>query len=504
VVTEPVRGRVPDPHLYALSGMEWLRAFHAGRALLLPLNHLTGATTTGIEVGAMVGTLPELGWFQLGDDTVDIRFVCALGVVVAGLTMAPPATKVRLASLAVDDLRFCTLAGKALTVRGRVVHSGTSRQIAEVSVDDARGRTVGRAIGRILLEPMPTPPAAPESLPPVEEPVYATPDPYLRPVPHDSVLSPDEVDAMGGWLQAFSAVTEGAVPQPPICDLFGIRFYAVREGFAAGRMPASEWLIGLYPNEIFSGCLATLAHLALSLTASTLIPPGHGLQSLGQSLSFLKQVPSDGRDVTAQGSVIHEGEFLVATVEITDADGHQVALGSQTSRTVPRARRHLPPDERVFATVLFTDIVGSTGKANQMGDTHWRELLEQHHRVVRAQLQAFKGREVKTTGDGFLATFDSPTRAVQCTRTIRDGLRRLGLEVRAGLHTGEYQTIGGDIAGVAVHVASRVQSLAGPGEILVSNTVHDLVKGSGLRFADRGRHQLKGIDGYWPLFAVEG
>jgi class 3 adenylate cyclase len=225
-----------------------------------------------------------------------------------------------------------------------------------------------------------------------------------------------------------------------------------------------------------------------------------------QSLSFLRPVPLDGRDLLARASVIHQSRFLVSTVEITDVDGNQVVLGSQTCQGVPRQRGPTTaPRERVLATVLFTDIVGSTAKAEELGDARWRELLEQHHKAVRAQLQTFRGREVKTTGDGFLATFDAPTRAVQCARAIRDGLRPLGLEIRAGLHTGECEEMpGGDVAGVAVHVASRVQSAAGAGEILVSGTVRDLVSGSGLRLVERGVHDLKGLEGKWALFAVEG
>src|SRR5437588_13059792 len=124
---------------------------------------------------------------------------------------------------------------------------------------------------------------------------------------------------------------------------------------------------------------------------------------------------------------------------------------------------------------MFADIVGSTEAAARLGDARWTELLDDHHTVVRKQLDLFKGREVKTTGDGFLATFDSPGKAVQCARAIRDGVRRLGLEIRAGLHTGECEVSGADVAGIAVHLAARVQALAAPGEILVSATVHDLV-----------------------------
>ena len=156
----------------------------------------------------------------------------------------------------------------------------------------------------------------------------------------------------------------------------------------------------------------------------------------------------------------------------------------------------------MLLTVLFTDLVGSTERAGQEGDANWRAVLEDHHAIVRRQIELHAGREVKTTGDGFLATFDSPSRAVHCARAIKSGLAKLGLDLRAGVHTGECELMGADVAGLAVHVASRVESAAEPGEILVSNTVRDLAAGSGLDFIDRGAHELKGISGTWQLFAV--
>jgi class 3 adenylate cyclase len=158
--------------------------------------------------------------------------------------------------------------------------------------------------------------------------------------------------------------------------------------------------------------------------------------------------------------------------------------------------------DRVLATVLFTDVVQSTDRLVEVGDRRWRELLGAHQDQVRRQLQRFGGREVNTTGDGFVATFDGPARAIRCARSIRDAVRGLGIEVRAGLHTGEIEVKGGDIAGVAVHVAARVASLAKPNEVLVSRTVTDLVAGSGIEFHDRGEHELKGVPGRWQLFAV--
>jgi len=159
--------------------------------------------------------------------------------------------------------------------------------------------------------------------------------------------------------------------------------------------------------------------------------------------------------------------------------------------------------DRVLATVLFTDIVGSTEKAAALGDSRWRKLLDDHHITIRRNLTRFRGREVKTTGDGILATFDGPARGVRCACAIAEEIHSLGIDVRAGLHTGECEIMGEDVGGIAVHIGARVASLAGAGEVLVSRTVKDLVAGSGLRFADRGSQTLKGVPGDWQIYAVE-
>jgi pimeloyl-ACP methyl ester carboxylesterase/class 3 adenylate cyclase len=158
--------------------------------------------------------------------------------------------------------------------------------------------------------------------------------------------------------------------------------------------------------------------------------------------------------------------------------------------------------ERILATVMFTDIVGSTAKLAELGDRRWRELLTQHHATVRRHLVRYAGKEIDTAGDGFFASFDGPARAIRCASAITDAVRELGLDVRAGLHTGECEVVEGKVGGIAVHIGARVASQAGPGEVLVSSTVKDLVAGSGLTFEDRGTHELKGIPGEWRLFAV--
>jgi class 3 adenylate cyclase len=158
--------------------------------------------------------------------------------------------------------------------------------------------------------------------------------------------------------------------------------------------------------------------------------------------------------------------------------------------------------DRVLATVLFTDIVSSTEHAARLGDRAWRELLESHHALVRKEFARFRGREIKTMGDAFIATFDGPARAVRCACTLRDAVSQLGIQIRAGVHTGEIELHGDDIGGIAVHIAARVIAAAQPGEVLVSSTVKDLSAGSGITFVDRGVHALKGVPDEWRLFRI--
>lgn len=164
--------------------------------------------------------------------------------------------------------------------------------------------------------------------------------------------------------------------------------------------------------------------------------------------------------------------------------------------------RPAPETDRILATVLFTDIVGSTELAARLGDRRWSELLVGHHAVVREQLARFRGREIDTAGDGFMASFDGPARAIRCAMAIVERVRVLGIEVRAGVHTGECQVVGDRLAGIAVHIAARVCDLAASGEVLTSGTVHDLVAGSGITFEDGGIHELRGVPEEWRLYRV--
>ena len=182
--------------------------------------------------------------------------------------------------------------------------------------------------------------------------------------------------------------------------------------------------------------------------------------------------------------------------------GDQDAMSAELQEFITGVRPAPEPD-RVLATVLFTDIVDSTKLAAELGDRRWRDVLRRHDVSVRSELERFRGREIKNTGDGVLATFDGPARAIRCAAAIGMGVRPLDLEIRAGLHTGEIELSGEDVQGIAVHIGARVAAMARPGEVLVSSTVRDLVAGSELEFEDRGRHSLKGVPGEWHLYAVK-
>jgi pimeloyl-ACP methyl ester carboxylesterase len=205
---------------------------------------------------------------------------------------------------------------------------------------------------------------------------------------------------------------------------------------------------------------------------------------------FLAEEIPDARYVEMAGedhfAPVGDQETLLDEIE-------EFLVGSRRARELDRA----------LATVLFTDIVGSTERAAELGDRRWRDLLESHDATVRQQLVVHRGREVKTMGDGFLATFDGPARAIRCAASIRDAVHELGIEIRSGIHTGEVELIGDDVGGMAVNIGTRIGALSGPGEVLVSSTVRELVVGSGLSFDERGAHALKGAPGEWRVYAAQ-
>jgi class 3 adenylate cyclase len=188
---------------------------------------------------------------------------------------------------------------------------------------------------------------------------------------------------------------------------------------------------------------------------------------------------------------------------ITRRHGHQYERLPERVRIQERPVRHQVKPDRVLATVLFIDIVRSTEKAALLGDRRWTEVLNHYYAAVRRELRSYHGREVTTAGDGVLATFDGPAKAIRCAAAIGDAVRTLGLEIRAGLHTGECEVIGDTVGGIAVHIGARVVAIASANEVLVSSTVRELVVGSGIRFKDGGVHKLRGVPDEWRLYLVE-
>jgi class 3 adenylate cyclase len=261
-----------------------------------------------------------------------------------------------------------------------------------------------------------------------------------------------------------------------------LAWYAKLERLAASPRQIRELqrLIGEYDVRSVLPSIG-VPTLVMHRRDDSLIDPRHS-QYIAERIPGAKLVMLEGSD-----------NLMVA--------GDSDAILDEIEEFLTGTRQERAPD-RVLATVMFTDIVDSTRRASELGDRRWRELLESHDELVRRKLEYWNGREIKAMGDGFLATFDGPARAIQCAKAIAYDINSLGVAIRAGLHTGECEMRGDDVAGMAVHIGARVGSLAGPGEVLVSSTVKDLVVGSGIDFADYGEHELKGVPGGWRVYRV--
>jgi pimeloyl-ACP methyl ester carboxylesterase len=303
-----------------------------------------------------------------------------------------------------------------------------------------------------------------------------------------------------GWEPSTTPMHEAALNwgkvDYPFMERFspGMRSHADRDEFV--RLHARWQRFGASP-----GIFMALQRVAMEIDVRNILPSvrcptlimhrkDNRIVEVGNGRFLADQIP-DSKYIELPGADHYPWHDDAATVL---DHVHEFITGHQAT----------PELDRVLATILFTDIVGSTARAASMGDHAWKDLLDQHHTIVRRELARFRGREIDTAGDGFFATFDGPARAVKCALSIRDAVRSVGLEIRAVLHTGECEIMGSNIGGLAVHIGARVAARAGYGEVFVSSTVKDLVAGSGITFADRGVHELKGVPEEWHIFSVTG
>ena len=278
----------------------------------------------------------------------------------------------------------------------------------------------------------------------------------------------------------------------------GFSLFLFGPSIADDRQVRREW--GRFERASASPAMARDLSRALAEINVSEVLPVIGLPTLVLHRTGDRVVPVE------DGRMIAEGIPGARYVELPGDDhlpfvGDTDAILDEVERFFTGTLRRRDPD-RALATVLFTDIVASTEKAAELGDRRWRELLESHDAAVRRQVEADGGRVVKSLGDGYLITFDGPARAIRCARALVDEVEPLGIELRAGVHTGECELLGDDVGGMAVHIGARVSAKAGPGEVLVSSAVRDLVVGSGIEFEDRGTHELKGVPGDWKLLSV--
>jgi len=500
ITDEPVRGLIPPPWIYSLSGFERMR---------LLSRHYLGLTRTARLFGL------GLGHVSMGSVTITMKasghmaFIPALNVVPifmeslqgAALTALDAGMDVDPVTVSIQYFRNPRPQPGSFIARARIGNSSSAFISTVTDVEDPVGRLVGTAVSQWSIKKVESSPPPPVSIEPIEEPTYAIPDPPDR--PPVGAIPPLELSQRFSGLELAKLIIAGELPPLPVMHTLGLTWDSAEEGSISMTMPASDWFC-TWNHDLAPSCINSFFSVAGAAAAATVFEPGQSVAILESSTRFLASTKADGRMLKARADVTHRsGKIVLIEAQVLDADGRTLAVQNSVNSLLDMSERGRDERERVLATLLFTDIVGSTERAERMGDKHWRSLLAEHDALVRQELGAHKGREVKTTGDGFLARFDSPAAAIKCARAIRDGVRRLNLEIRAGIHTGECEVHGTDLAGIALHVAARIMSLAGDSEILVSQMVRDLAAGSGVHFSSADHHVLRGVEGEWNLFRVE-
>jgi len=507
-VREAPQGSTWGPEVLQWPGLELLRASLERRLPDLPVTKLTGLRLSEVGLAMASAWMPASAWWQSAAGVFlagATAFVADMALASSVLASAPAGMGVTTSELSVSFLRAATIRSQTIIGRGRLIHATRSLGLAEATLGDARGRLLGHASSRCVLFRADPEILAVRRLP--EVPASDLAEPYLREV-EGEIWGQEYWDVTAG-LAVMQRMVDGNLP--PCFRLLGMRGVQAREGAMTMSMAASGWLCDGF-GVVYGGAIAYLADAAITLAAGTTVPAATGFSTIDLKLYLLRPVlPADG-ELIARATVAHRGRTIaIVNCEITGPDGALVAQAAGSVLILPErhwARPIQVADEitaescRVLTTVLFTDMIDSTRRAAELGDERWRQLLAEHHAIVREQIRRFRGREVDTAGDGFLIAFDGAARAVRCAMAVREHLRRIGLEIRSGVHAGECEESGGKLIGIAVHIGSRLLGLAQPGEVLVSSTVRDLATGSGIEFDDRGEHTLRGIADRWHLYAA--
>lgn len=499
---EPVRGTLPPASFFLLPGIEQARAMAKGLVGPLPIFHLTGVRITQVGVGNCVLTMPASPWMMHGNGDVDTLAICEGALSSAALTTAPPATRVRTQILQYSPLRTSTTESRTLVARASVLRSNRELVFGTVDVEDADGRLLAHASGTVLIEPIePAPSGPPPLLEPAIRAEYGTPDPYLRPFPVTSAAAFRAVSELS-MTQVADGVVGGRIAAPPLFDLIGLRI----TGFAAGTLRPSEWLC-LTERRVLPGPLGAVLMDHAFAEAVRDAPPGSHFATRACTVTWSRAVAPDEPEllVTSEVAAGPTGDLVHTRSQLAAGDGEVIVVLEAVGQVMERSPFVSAPvtSRRELLTVVFTDIVGSTNRVGELGDEAWGQLLERHDALVASELDANGGRHVKSTGDGVLATFPSPSRAIAWACAIRQQLRTLGIEIRVGIDTGECELLGGDVTGITVNTAARIEGVASAGEVLVSQTTRALTSGADHEFSDAGRHDLKGIDAALQLHRVE-
>jgi uncharacterized protein (TIGR00369 family) len=503
VLDEPVRGQTPPPWFHGLSGVDRMRAWSTGLLPPPPTTRLTGSRTTHVGPGSAVCVMPASQMLVSPYGQIEIWPLLADALHGALLTAVGAGQVARVLAMSVTHFRPARAGTGNLVARARVLNASSLFAYAEALIEDNEGRQIAHGGGQAAIITLESPPPSPPSpIEPIEQPTWATPDPWQRPaganVPASLWDTTDGKEILQRLLVGSS--------RSPLYSLFGLVIREVSDSHLVATIPASEWFCAAESRLVSSSIVAAIANMTGWTAGMMRHRAGETLVGLDASIRFFRQIAADGRPIRAEvRRFLGSADLFVAETTVYDADENVVAISHGSAAPIDNTRRRRSrrqASERALCTILFTDIVDSTKRAEALGDRAWHTLLEQHNDMARREITRCGGLVVKSTGDGLLARFGSPARALDCAVHLRDALAGLGIQIRTGLHTGECETTEDDIVGVAVNLAARIQAAAGPAEVLVSSTVKDLAAGSGHRFESRGEHTLKGVEEPWRLWAV--